>query len=128
MDKQKMKLAAFATVSGFVFIGLLGFLYSTYSDMSRAKDSRDEAADRLNSIYRSPIFPNQANIKQFGDDTLHAQAWIDSVLVRIKEGEITVPEGETPSGFKQRLQDTVRMLSENEAKKANCCGWICLWL
>ena len=110
MKRQQIVLIACGSVFGLVCLGVGWFLFSAMSAKNAAADSRNSAYDNLKSIYNAKVFPSKENIARIKTDEKTLEAWLNSASNIIHKGDLQIDK-ESPTGFKQLLQSTVRSLS-----------------
>lgn len=110
-------LGLFAIGCGVLIWQLLGAMGA----LSEARENNESNMSQLQQLYKQKVFPTKQNIEQLRKDKEVLVAWVDVATNRLRHGDIKVAE-QTPSGFKQLLQDMVRDLSMQPGQVA---GKIC---
>lgn len=93
-----------------VCVGAGWFLFSAMSVRNAAAEERNQDFESLKSIYNANVFPNETNMARVSEDQKALEAWLVTASNLLHKGDLQV-EPLTPTGFKQKLQKTVRDLS-----------------
>ena len=114
--KQKLTLIACGAIAGLIIIALGGLLFVQIGAMGEARNDRDAAKDSLNDYYSAEVYPSKANRDVREADAKKLNAWADAAKELLAHG-LEIPQGESPSQFKDRLSETVRALNERQEQK-----------
>ncbi len=97
-----------ATLLACGFFGWL--LIRAVIDKSAAEKERNADFSQLTQIYNGKVFPSRENIERIQEDQKELEQWLEATAELLHRGD--VPESSlTPATFKQKLQDSVRVLS-----------------
>lgn len=110
MKRQKIVLIVCGALLGAVCLVEGWFLFSAMSIRSAAADERNSAYDELRKIYGGKVFPNKESTDRASEDEKALNGWLEAASKLVHVGDLNV-ESNTPPGFKQELQATVRTLS-----------------
>jgi hypothetical protein len=78
---------------------------------NEAAEARNQTYGDLRNIYSSKVFPSDENILRVREDQKALEVWLAAASNVVHKGDLQVDK-ETPPSFKQKLQATVRSLSQ----------------
>ena len=110
MNRQQIVLIVCGALMAVVCVGAGWFLFSAMAVRSAAAEERNQDFESLKSIYDANVFPNETNMTRVSEDQKALEAWLVTASNLLHKGDLQV-EQLTPTGFKQKLQKTVRDLS-----------------
>jgi len=110
MNRQKLMMIIFGSVTGVLCVVAGVFVVLALSSASEAESQRNSLHDELQRIYQSKMFPNEANITRVQEDQKALEGWLGNVSNLLHVSEVAVDQTQTPVRFKQVLQNTVRSL------------------
>mgnify|MGYP000761179673 CR=1 FL=1 len=111
--KQKLMMIACGAGAGLVVVALGALLVVQIGAMNEARQSRDDAADTLNTYNQASVYPSDANRKVREEDAARLLAWGDAAKAQLAQSP-EAPKGESPSQFANRLSETIRGLNERQ--------------
>ncbi|MBQ7189322.1 MAG: Amuc_1100 family pilus-like protein [Kiritimatiellae bacterium] len=121
MKKQQVTLIVLGSIFLVLTAGVGWFLWQAIDERSGKEEELSRKTAELDRIYNRPVFPNATNIAVVKQNEATVSNWMRRAAAQLKQGAIRV-DLQTPSGFKQKLQDTVRELS---SQPGSVSGKIC---
>ena len=121
MKRYSVPLIAGGALCAVLCAVLAWLLLSALSASSEKAEECEAAWDDLNRVYRAKIFPTLENIAAVREAEETLGKWYEGATNALGRGAIA-QTSQTPSGFKQTLQDTVRDLA---SAKGRVSGRIC---
>lgn len=122
MKKQQVTLIVLGSIFLVLTAGVGWFLWQAIDERAGKEDELARKTAELDRIYNRPVFPNATNINVVKQNEATVSNWMRRAAAQLKQGAIRV-DLQTPSGFKQKLQDTVRELSSQPGSVAGkICG------
>jgi hypothetical protein len=118
MKRQQIIWIIVGALMAIVCAGAAWLLFSAMGVKSEAEEARSQKYAELQKIYGAKVFPNDENIARVKEDEKALLSWLGSVSNLVHKGDLSI-EKETPPGFKQLLQNTVRALSATPGTAAN---------
>lgn len=110
MKRQQIVLISTGAVFLLLCLGVGFFLFSSVSEKDEARESFEGELAKMERIVNAKVFPGVTNAVQVACDEKALSDWFGRVADRFREGAIACPV-QTPSGFKQNLQNTVTRLA-----------------
>ncbi|HNX35116.1 MAG TPA: Amuc_1100 family pilus-like protein [Kiritimatiellia bacterium] len=110
MKRHQIILIGCGILMAVVCLGACWFLFSAISVKREQAESRNQAYEELQGIYRAKVFPSDENVARMKEDEKAIEAWLVTASNLVHKGDLQT-EQKTPTGFKQVLQATVRELS-----------------
>ena len=108
MEKKNLPAIVGGCVVGAIALGVLWMLASAIGRTSDAGARLADAESRLNTLYRSKMFPSQTNQLVAAQDVRRIQDWLASVTNRLHQGDVQVQAWLTPSSLKQAMIDLTK--------------------
>ena len=108
MEKKNFTAIVGGCVVGAIALGVLWMLASAIGRTSDAGARLADAESRLNTLYRSKMFPSQTNQLVAAQDVRRIQDWLASVTNRLHQGDVQVQAWLTPSSLKQAMIDLTK--------------------
>jgi len=122
MKKQQVTLIVLGSIFLVLTAGVGWFLWQAIDERTGKEEDLARKTAELDRIYNRPVFPNATNIAVVKQNEVIVSNWMRRAAARLQQGAIRV-DLQTPSGFKQKLQDTVRELSSQPGSVAGkICG------
>lgn len=111
MKRQQIIWIVCGSLMAVVCLGASWFLFTAMGVKNDAAEARNQTYGDLRNIYSAKVFPSDANIARVKEDQRALEQWLAAASNVVHKGDLQV-EKETPPSFKQKLQATVRSLSQ----------------
>ncbi len=111
MKRNKIVSIVILSVTALACMLVGWLLIKAVLDRSGAAEGRNADYNRLQKIYADAVFPDDANIERIRQDKADVEEWLKKTGELLHEGDLPA-NNLTPATFKQKLQATVRRLSQ----------------
>ena len=113
MKRDQIILIVSAVLLAVVTVVAGWFLMKAVAERNAAAENCTMAYEEVQGIYQAKVFPNAENIARIKDDQRLLEEWLGTASNLLHRGDVPDKQS-SPTGFKQKLQATVRVLSAHQ--------------